>query len=174
MGLFSLATHGLFEDLAIRRVSGMANEIINAFDEMVSRLNNASEAGEQLEGVEIIEGPVSDIRGHENLPYVQYELVRGGFLENTELNARANFKLDVLLRCGESLEKKYYDTNKVRGVLWLLQRVQNAIDGSDLGGNQNWHAPPVYLAENFEVSELRMLYDIRLTLTTKKYSRGSL
>lgn len=152
----------------------MANEIINAFDEMVTRLNAAAENGGQLVGVDVIEGPLNDIRGHENLPYIQYELIRGGFMEGTEYNARAIFKIEALLRCGEVLENSYYNTGKTRGVLWLFERVANAIDGSDLGGDQNWYNPPVYTAENFEVSELRMLYDVRVTLTSKKFSRGSL
>ena len=155
----------------------MANEIINAFDEIKTRLEAAAESGGILAGVNIIEGPISDIRGDENLPYVQYDLQRTGNLEPTELNGRAFFRFDVLLRCADAKRYGYYNTGKTRGVLWLLEQVKNAIDGwptKDLGGSGAWYEAPAYIADNFEISKLRFLYDLRVTLGTKKFTRGSL
>jgi hypothetical protein len=152
----------------------MANEIINAFKELVDRLEAANATGQPLAGVSLIEGKSDDIREHKNLPYVEYSLVGTGFLEETCFTRFAVNKIDILIRCGEDKAKGYYDGAKTRGALWLYEKVQNAIDGTDLAGSGNWYQAPQFSISNFETSDLRTLYDINVTLTTKKYQRGSL
>jgi len=174
VGLFGLSTHGLFDDLEGRRVSGVAHEIINAFDEMVVRLTAACQPGQAMEDVTLIEGPSDDIREHKDLPYVEYALIGSGFLEDTHLTRFAITETSILIRCGEDKQYGYYNVGKTRGALWLFEQIQNAIDGTDLSGSGHWYNAPKYSISNFEVSEMRMLYDISVTLTTKKYQRGTL
>lgn len=174
MGLFGLATHGLFCGAAGRSVTGVAHEIINAFDAMVIRLQAACQPGQPMENILLIEGPNEEIREQKDLPYVEYALVGSGFLEDTHLTRFAVTETNVLLRCGEDKQYGYYNVGKTRGALWLYERLQNAIDGIDLGGGGHWYHPPKYAVSNFEVSDLRMLYDISVTLTTSTYQRGTL
>jgi hypothetical protein len=162
----------------------MAQEIKAAFKELVDRLeaaNNATGTGDYglLEGVQLVEGPSEQVFNDSDLPVIVYEILDGGFAEDSHFPDRARSKMTVLLTIMTKVENGYYNDAK-EGIIDLYEKVMDVIDKNttgtlDLTGADNWGPiPPQYKIGGFERDGLINTYLVEVEIQTARYGRGGL
>lgn len=163
----------------------MANEIKNAFKEIVDRLQASEEetgtgTPGQLAGVTLVEGPTEQTFAQQDLPVVIYEMLDGGFAEDTHFPDRARSKFTVLFTVMTDAAKGYYSTDGL-GILDLYEKIMTVIDVSrttglvDLTGAGYWGpVSPQFKVGGFERDGLVNTYLIEAEFQTVRYGRGAL
>jgi hypothetical protein len=151
----------------------MSQEITNAFQALVDRLDDVL-----LEGVKLVEGPTEQAFGDEDLPAIIYEMLDGGFAEDTHFPKSARAQMTVLLTVMTKAEYGYTNNNGF-GILDLYEKVMDAIDrgdsATDLTGGGKWGPiPPQYKVGGFERSGLLTTYLIEVKIQSNRYERGAL
>lgn len=177
MALFNLATHGLFDDVTGREVTGMAQEVVKTFKELVDRLEAANTVGGNLEHILLIKGPTEKVITDESLPCVIYEMLDGGHTEDACFPRKVRYKLTALLTVMTLAADGYYNDAQT-GIIDYLEKIMNTIDGStaaDLKGNGNWGAfAPQYRVNNLTRDGLKYTYYIQIELQSNRYVKGAL
>lgn len=154
----------------------MSNEIISAWDALVERLEEAADN----DMFTLVSDP-SDVQAIEadGLPQVRLFPTRIGALEDQALNGRAGVGITGLVRIRESAEFGLYNEAKDRGLLWLLQKVANAIDrtlpdAKDLSAGGSWMRAPQWSVVDYQVTDSYLQFDVEVRLSTARFTRGSL
>ena len=162
----------------------MAQEIRNAFVEMVERLTTSADStgtGDYglLEGVHLVEGPTEETFNQSQLPVVVYEILDGGFAEDACFPKGARSKFTVLLTVMTDVSKGYTSVDEL-GIIDLYEKIMTVLDQNtskvtDLTGAGAWGPiPPQYKVGGFERSGMINTYLIEVEFQTVRYERGSL
>lgn len=162
----------------------MANEIKNAFVEIVNRLDNACDTtgtGDYgtLEGALLVEGPTEQTFTDSQMPVIIYEILDGGFAEDAAFPDRARYKFTVLFTVMTKAISGYYDDDG-EGIIDYLEKIMTVIDKNtsdtvDLGGAGTWGPEtPQYKVGGFERNGLINTFLIEATFQTKRFGRGTL
>jgi hypothetical protein len=179
MNALGLATSGL---LTRKGTATVARDVKNAFKELIDRLEtSANETGTGdyglLEGVTLVEGPVSETFADENLPLVIYEILDGGIIEDAAFPNCVRASLTVLLTVMTHVDNGYFNDAKT-GIIDLYEKLMTVIDGSTyikLTGGGNWGPkPPQYKVGGFERDGLRYCYLVEVSLQSARYQKGTL
>lgn len=152
----------------------MANEIIEAYEEVVTRLNAATGVGGDLENVTIEEGIDDSQIGQDDCPHIIAYLPGAGIggEEDFALNNRNIVTLNVLLRLRDQAVHKYHNDTNTRGTLWLFQQVQKVVIGTDLTAGGKWLLPPSISIAAHEVGKEVYRLDLLVQIKTTIYQRG--
>jgi hypothetical protein len=151
----------------------MAQEIKNAFKEIVDRLEAANEGGILVE-VKLVEGPTEETFVHADLPVVIYEILSAGFVEDACFPRGARAKFTVLFTIMTDVSEGYYSDEGL-GIVDLYEKIMTVIDGSDLTGAGHWGSvTPQCRAGGFERDGLINTFLIEAEFQTPKYTRGTL
>lgn len=149
----------------------MSNEIINAIDALVSRLQTAADSN----SFNVILEPASEeVITQADLPHVRLFPTRIGRIVDTGLTARGGTEITVLLRLREDPQYGLYNASKTRGLLWLLERVANAIDGADMGAGGAWGNAPQWEVTDYQINDTVLQFDLNVQLISARFTRGSL
>jgi hypothetical protein len=155
----------------------MAQEIKGAFKELVDRLEAACVTDQILEGVKLVEGPTEQVFTDEDLPVLIYEVLEGGFAEDSHFPNQMRAKMTVLLTMMVHESKGYYNDDKT-GMIDYYEKIMSVIDGdltTELTGSDHWGPiPPQYRVGGFERNGLQNTYLIEVELQTIRYSKGAL
>lgn len=149
----------------------MSHEIINAVDALFTRLQTAADA----DNFNLITNPASEeVITIDDLPHVRVFPTRTGQIRDTALNARGGFEITLLLRLREDPQHGLFNDEKTRGILWLLEKVANAIDGSDMSASGAWMNAPQWSIADYVINDTALQIDINLLLTSARFTRGNL
>jgi len=152
----------------------MANEIIEAYKEVITRLNAATGVGGDLENVTIEEGLDDSQIGQDDCPHIMAYLPGGGIggEEDFALNNRNVVTLNVLLRLRDQSVHKYHNATNDRGTLWLFEQVQKVVIGTDLTASNKWLLPPSISIIAHETGKEVYRLDLLVQIKTTIYQRG--
>jgi hypothetical protein len=152
----------------------MANELIDAYEEIKTRLDAAAVVSGALEGVTIEEGLEDSQIGQDNCPHIIVYLTGGGTggEEDIALNNRDVVVLNVLLRLRDRAVHKYFNATKDRGVLWMFQQVQKVVIGTNLTADNKWLLPPRITIVAHEITNETYRLDLNVQIRTTIYQRG--
>lgn len=152
----------------------MSREIKRAYEEVKNRLLAANVEGNTLEHATLVEGPTEDVYSNSDYPVVIYELVTGEFAEDVSFPNCARFQLKIMLTIIVDTSDGLYNEQQ-SGLLDYLEKVMDAIDGSDLTGSGNWGPiTPQYRIASFEKNTANYQYEIEVIIQTNRYQRGNL
>ena len=149
----------------------MSHELINAVDALVKRLETM---GTQEDFKIIVEPMTSETISNDDLPRIRFFVTRTGSLDDVALGGRGEIKLNVLLRLSENPSFRLYNKSKTRGLLWLLEKVANCIDGSELSACGAWSLPPDWEIVDYVVNDTVLQFDLNVVLHTARFTRGEL
>jgi hypothetical protein len=153
----------------------MSNEIISAYDAFVTRFRAAQATGQALELCAVKDDVImNEMVSGDTLPSVRLFPTNIGRSEDSALNSRGDIEMTVLIRLREDPQYRLYNSDKSRGLLWLLQRVANVIDGADRIAAGAWQTPPQWTIKDYEINETTLRYDLEVRVTTARFTRGQL
>lgn len=152
----------------------MANTLIDTFDKMYARILAATAAGQPLAGVSLTIGTPGQVFTPSTLPAIELVPTKLGKSNEVGMGGLTSFEITIYLRLREDKDQGLYDSGKTRGLLWLLEKTVNAIDGTDGNGNGAWYGPPEYNFSDFASSETAWMLDVEVKLRSKMFKKGGI
>jgi hypothetical protein len=158
----------------------MANELIQAFKSVKDALVNEATAEGLLANITVREFTPGDV-GQADCPLIMYRLDAGKELlaEYVHKAVQTELKFSIII-CEDNNPENGYgqfwmdETGAYsRGLLWLLERVMNAIDKAYFD-NDTQQQPPTMIIKEYSLDNNISSYTLEFVISTKLYERGTL